>query len=210
MVEHAGELAGADHACLVDDHELVAEGDVPDFLDAAMATLSNLDMEQRKILNVLIDMLLVACESNLETSIAMASSALELASEEWLPKGAVKQDVEKPARKAIRKALVDAAQKHAPGTQFAENAANIAGYIFNSPAKARFRALLTQLDIEHDDGVDEFVNTRNRVVHGGFQNRPLNERIRALLFGRWMLATCIVRYLGYSGPLIDWRDLEVR
>ena len=30
----------------------------------------------------------------------------------------------------------------------------------------------------------------------------------AMLFGRWMLSNCIVRYPGYTRPISDWRQLE--
>jgi hypothetical protein len=181
------------------------------FLDAAIGTLSQLPEDQRKILRVLIDMLLIACEPDLETSIAMASSALELASEEWLPSSSNEHHVAKAARHAIRQALIDSANMHAPRTEFAADAVNIARFMFKRSAKTRFGALLTHLGIAaDDDGIAQFVNMRNKVVHGGFQKRPLEDRIRALLFGRWMLASCITRYLGYKGPTRDWRKLKVR
>lgn len=192
-------------------HELIPETGTRAFLDAAVARLSELTADERKVLQVLIDMLMVACEPDLETSIAMASSALELASEEWLPKSASHHEVEKPARDAIRQAFVDAAAAHAAGTEFASDAKDVAQHLFQRPAKVRFRALLAHLGIpSDDDGVVQFVKMRNKVVHGGFQKRPVDERIRALLFGRWMLSNCIARYLGYTGRITDWRNLETR
>lgn len=191
-------------------HELVPARNVGVFLGAASNYWSAASSDDRRVLAALIDMLLVACESNIETSIAISSSALELAADEWLPSTKGQHDVSKQARAEILEALSQAADHHAPGSEFATRSKEIGGWLFNRTTKERFRQLLDHLGVPaDDDGVTKFVNVRNKVVHGGFQKLSLPVRTRALLFGRWMLSTSILRQVGYRGPIVDWRTLRV-
>lgn len=191
-------------------HELIPPRHVGAFLDAAAAHWSAASPDDRRVLAAIIDMLLVACESNIETSIAISSSALELAAYEWLPSTKGQHDVSKEARGEILDALSLAATQHASGSEFAARAKEIGDWLFNRTTKERFRQLLDHLGVPaDDDGVTQFVNVRNKVVHGGFQKLSLPVRTRAFLFGRWMLSTCILRRVGYAGAIVDWRGLRV-
>lgn len=191
-------------------HQLVRAPNVGVFLDAASTYWSTASSDDRRVLAAIIDMLLVACESNIETSIAISSAALELAADEWLPSTKGQHDVSKQARDEILEALSQAADHHAPGSEFAARSKEIGGWLFNRTTKERFRQLLDHLGVPaDDDGVTQFVNVRNKVVHGGFERLSLPERTRALLFGRWMLSTSILQYVGYRGPTVDWRKLRV-
>lgn len=191
-------------------HELIPPRHVGAFLDAAATHWSAASPDDRRVLAAIIDMLLVACESNLETSIAISSSALELAADEWLPSTKGQHDVSTQARAEILEALSQAAAHHASGSEFAARAKEIGGWLFNRTTKERFRQLLDHLGVPADDeGVTQFVNVRNKVVHGGFQKLSLPVRTRAFLFGRWMLGTCILRRVGHAGAIVDWRRLRV-
>jgi hypothetical protein len=192
------------------NHQLVPEPDVAEFLGHAAQRWSQASDDEREVVRLVIDMLLVACNANLETSIAVCSAALELIADEWLPKVKGQYAVPKPARDAIKAVFVAATQFHAPGTDFAAEVKQIGTWLFNRTAKQRFKETLGFLGIAPDDaGVNQFVNMRNRVVHGGYQQEARAARIRAMLFGRWMLSTCIVRRLGHVGQLLDWRNLAV-
>lgn len=191
-------------------HELVPSQHVAALLDAAAARWTAASSDDRRVLVAIIDMLLVACQSNLETSIAISSSALELAADEWLPAAKGQHDVSKQARTEILEALTQAASLHASESEFAARAKEIGGWLFNRTTKERFRQLLDHLGVPADDpGVNQFVNVRNKVVHGGFQKLDLPVRTQAFLFGQWMLSTCILRRIGYAGAIVDWRKLRV-
>jgi hypothetical protein len=191
-------------------HELVPSQHVGSFLDAAAAQWTTASPEDRRVLAAIIDMLLVVCESNIETSIAISSSALELAADEWFPTTKGQHYVSKQARAEILEALSKAAIQHAPGSEFAARAKEIGGWLFNRTTKERFRQLLDHLGVPADDpGVIQFVNVRNKVVHGGLPGaQPV--RPNAGVPVRSVDAQHLhPRRVGYTGAIIDWRRLRV-
>lgn len=190
-------------------HDLLDPEAVSPYLRAAAASWTTRSGYERQLLRILIDMLLVACSGNLETSIVLTAAALELIAEEWLPTSKRASEVPKPQRDLIAAGFGLLTSVYAPNSELAKEAKNRIRHIFGLTAKQKFRELLSHLNITPDDeGVRTFVNMRNLVVHGGFQKRSREERITAMLFGRWMLSTCLLRGLEYSGNNHDWRLLS--
>jgi len=188
------------------DRPLVEEGDAADFVRTAAATWTTWSEPDRVVARAVIDGLLIATASNLEASIALTASSIELLIDEWIPGLAVEFSVAESVRDPIKRALVRASHTYARGSEFDDSVSETASRLFNRTAKKRFAATLVHYDLDLDeDGVKRFVNVRNKVVHGGFQLLTRDERFEASEFGRWMLSACIARRLGHMSPIVDRR-----
>lgn len=201
------------------NRQVSAHAPLVTYLQPAAEAWTAADDTKRQTLRIAMAIRLSEGQTELEVAIAITSFALEMLVEQLFGETDTDDPAEAaaavstygltgPQKNNIKAALEQAITDNAPaGSDYVRDIGMIKGRLFWRTAKDKIGRMLRHYGIAFDEEeLGQFIDVRNKVIHGSPGEFQVEDKVKAMLFGQAMLTQSVLAELGWSGETYDERQ----